>query len=130
MGALFSLIARANKTFRPQSDSSKCLHAKGGACHKCASVCPEGINLHDKEISAPLNECIKCRSCASVCPTHAITFPFLAKKDLTEKLACAELTSASDGARVRVDARADALADARVDALADARVDAKCVSEK
>ncbi len=134
MGALFSLIARANKTFRPQSDSSKCLHAKGSACHKCASVCPEGINLHDKETSAPLNECIKCRSCASVCPTHAITFPFLAKKDQTEKLACAELTSACDGARARVDARADARvdarADARTDARADARVDAKRVSEK
>lgn len=98
MGALFSFIARANKTFRPQSDSSKCLHAKGGACHKCASVCPEGINLHDKEISTPLNECIKCRSCASVCPTHAITFPFLAKNDSAEKLICADETPANTDA--------------------------------
>lgn len=80
LGALFSLIARLNKTWVPRKDEGACLHAtKSESCRKCVDVCPEGINLHDKEVSAPMNECTKCRACADVCPMHAITFPFLPK---------------------------------------------------
>ena len=80
LGALLSLVSRLNRTFRPKSNESACLHtAKGEACHKCVDVCPEGINLHDTTVSAPLNECTKCRACADACPMHAISFPFLPK---------------------------------------------------
>ena len=53
-------------------------------CHRFADACPEGIDLHDRAASAPLNECVKCRECADACPVHAITFPFLSKKPLLE----------------------------------------------
>lgn len=82
LGALLSLIARASKTLRPKSAEDICLQtAKGEPCHACSDVCPEGINLHDSEVSAPLHECTKCRACADVCPMHAITFPFLSKSE-------------------------------------------------
>lgn len=80
VGALFSLIARGNRTFRPKSNAASCLKSDGTACDKCAQVCPEGIDLHDAQASTPLNECIKCRSCADACPVHAISFPFLPGK--------------------------------------------------
>ena len=80
LGALLSLIARGNRTFRPQANADACLHAAHGErCNRCADVCPEGVNLHDKTVSAPMNECAKCRACADACPMHAITFPLLAK---------------------------------------------------
>lgn len=80
LGALLSLIARGNRTFRPQANADACLHAAHGErCNRCADVCPEGVNLHDKTVSAPMNECVKCRACADACPMHAITFPLLAK---------------------------------------------------
>lgn len=80
LGALLSLIARGNRTFRPQANADACLHvAHGERCNRCADVCPEGVNLHDKTVSAPMNECVKCRACADACPMHAITFPLLAK---------------------------------------------------
>lgn len=78
LGALLSLVSRLNRTFRPVSGEETCLRSsKGEPCHQCAEVCPEGINLHDPSLSAPLNECTKCRACADACPMHAITFPFL-----------------------------------------------------
>ena len=80
LGALLSLIARGNRTFRPQANADACLHAAHGErCNRCADVRPEGVNLHDKTVSAPMNECVKCRACADACPMHAITFPLLAK---------------------------------------------------
>lgn len=80
LGALLSLIARGNRTFRPQANADACLHAAHGErCNRCADVCPEGVNLHDKTVSAPMNECVKCRACADACPMHAIAFPLLAK---------------------------------------------------
>lgn len=84
LGALLSLVSRGNRTFRPKSDAGACLHsASGEGCHRCADACPEGIDLHDAQGSAPLNECLKCRACADACPVHAITFPFVdsRKKD-------------------------------------------------
>ena len=85
LGALLSLVSRGNRTFRPQANVGTCLHAAHGErCHRCADACPEGIDLHDRAASAPLNECVKCRECADACPVHAITFPFLSKKPLLE----------------------------------------------
>ncbi len=77
LGALFSLIARLNRTFRPRVDTTTCLRENGEACHRCAEVCEEGIDLHDGTVSAPLSECTKCRVCADRCPAHAISFPLL-----------------------------------------------------
>lgn len=85
LGALLSLISRLNRTFRPKPDGETCLHlTRGEACHRCADACPEGIDLHRKELSAPMNECTKCRRCADACPVHAITFPIISKVDEKE----------------------------------------------
>lgn len=76
LGALLSLISRANRTFRPKSDASVCLReSKGQKCDACAKACPEGIDLHDALKSQPLHDCTKCRKCADACPVHAISFP-------------------------------------------------------
>lgn len=81
LGALLSLIARLNRTFRPVSDEGACLRSTAGEpCHRCADACPEGIDLHDPAASAPLNECTKCRACVDACPMHAVTLPFLPKR--------------------------------------------------
>lgn len=83
LGALLSLISRANRTFRPKSDASVCLReSKGQKCDACAQACPEGIDLHDVVNSQPMHDCTKCRKCADVCPVHAITFPV---RDLASK---------------------------------------------
>jgi len=78
LGALMSLIARGNRTFEPISDADKCLRtAEGAECDRCAQVCPEGIDLHDGTISAPMNECTRCRACSDACPMSAISFPLI-----------------------------------------------------
>ncbi|MBQ6454274.1 MAG: 4Fe-4S binding protein, partial [Coriobacteriales bacterium] len=81
VSALMSLIAKGNKTLQPQIDADKCLQtSKGVACHKCATACPEGIDLHDLAKGAPMSECTRCFACVEACPTQAITIPFLPKK--------------------------------------------------
>lgn len=88
LGALLSLVARLNRTFRPVSNEAACLRSsKGEPCHQCAEACPEGIDLHDASVLAPLNECTKCRACADACPMHAVTFPFLATRGDRDKAA-------------------------------------------
>lgn len=80
LGAVISLIAKGNRTFRPTIDESKCLqHTQGITCHACYSACPEGIDLHDPDNSVSLGECTKCRMCLEACPVSAITMPFLPK---------------------------------------------------
>lgn len=81
LGALMSLTAKANRTFKPVADPEKCLEtAKGISCGACARVCPEGINLHHPELSeAEINECTRCRLCVEACPTGALSLPLLAK---------------------------------------------------
>lgn len=97
LGALLSLASRLNRTFRPVSSSSTCLRtSKGEACHQCAEVCPEGIDLHDASVSAPLNECTKCRACADACPMHAITFPFLPARGGRDKVASGAAEAGED----------------------------------
>lgn len=85
LGALLSLISRGNRTFRPRANEETCLHAAHGErCHRCADACPEGIDLHNARISAPVNECVRCRECADACPVHAISFPFLSGKSSSD----------------------------------------------
>ena len=88
LGAFMSLVARLNRTFRPHSDAKKCIYeSKGVACHACSDACPEGIDLHRAQQSAPLNECTRCHACSDACPAHAINFPLLSKQIAAEKKA-------------------------------------------
>lgn len=77
IGALLSLIARLNRTFQPAVAKTTCLHGKGADCSRCAEACPEGIDLHHAEVSAPLHECTRCGRCKDACPTHSIGFPLV-----------------------------------------------------
>lgn len=83
IGALMSLIGKANKTFVPTIDNEKCLEtAKGVSCGACGRACGEGIDIrHGKLSEASLSECTKCRSCVEACPTNAVTMPFISRKE-------------------------------------------------
>ena len=82
IGALMSLVARANRTARPVIDDAKCVEtARGKACGACARVCSEGIDLRHPELgSAQLNECVRCHRCVEACPAHAVSMPLLARR--------------------------------------------------
>lgn len=81
VAALMSLVARANRTFRPKANAQVCLRDnEHAACHVCASVCPEHIDPRAGFGSAALNECTRCGRCADACPEHAISFPVLPGK--------------------------------------------------
>lgn len=82
LSAFMSLIAKANKTFVPTIDDSKCLEtSKGTTCGACGRACEEGIDPRHPQLSeAAWSECTKCRACVDACPTHAITMPLLPKK--------------------------------------------------
>ena len=81
VSALMSLIARANRTFRPKADTGKCLrdvdHAK---CHACATACPVHIDPRANLGAVAVDECMRCGRCAQACPKDAISFPALPKK--------------------------------------------------
>ena len=80
ISALMSLVAKANKTFRPSIDDAKCLEtAHGATCGRCGMVCEEGIDPRHPELGSSWNECTKCRACVEVCPSGALKMPFLAK---------------------------------------------------
>lgn len=81
ISALMSLIAKANVTFRPNASAEKCLEAKGVTCGKCAASCHVGIDPRHPEKGAAMSECSKCHACVEQCPAHAITMPFLSKKE-------------------------------------------------
>ncbi len=89
MGALMSLLGKVNKTFVPTIDDDKCLEtSKGRTCGMCGRACPEGIDVRHPELGeAALNECLKCRECVEACPAHAISMPFLPKKNAKGKKA-------------------------------------------
>ena len=86
LGALMSLISKANKTFKPQVNTEICLRSDGSSCKACASACPEHIdpvnNLGDRSV----DECVRCKSCSDVCPAGAILFPFFARNDNKEEV--------------------------------------------
>lgn len=95
VGALFSLGARANKTFRPTVDPEKCLRLTGqGVCHSCYSACPEGIDLQDLIGGVSKGECTKCRSCIDACPQHCISMPAVSKGTSIKGLSMARAKSA------------------------------------
>jgi ferredoxin-type protein NapH len=82
LGALLSLVSSLNVFVRPRVDKDACLRtAHGVDCKLCKGACLEGIDLHQREDSAPLAECTKCRECSDSCPVNAIRFPFFAKKE-------------------------------------------------
>lgn len=68
IGALLSLISRANKTFRPQVDAELCMRNDGVNCSACVDVCPERVDPHTLRIP----ECTKCGRCIEACPRSAI----------------------------------------------------------
>ena len=81
LGALMTIFARLNRTFRPAAETSRCTRvAQGTDCTVCRDVCPEGIDPA-KAKSNPwlLARCTKCGACAEACPSGAIHFPFFAK---------------------------------------------------
>lgn len=82
LSAFMSLIAKANKTFVPTIDDSKCLEtSKGATCGICGRACGEGIDPRHPQLSeAAWSECTKCRACVNACPASAITMPLLPKK--------------------------------------------------
>lgn len=78
LSALMSLVAKANRTFRPKADARACIEHDGRECGRCAAVCPEGIDPRHPQAGASLSECTRCRACVDACPGKAISLPLLA----------------------------------------------------
>lgn len=89
LSALMNLISRFGKTTLPTIDDTKCLEtSKGAACSKCAAVCEADINLrHLARGEHGLEDCTRCRACVDACPAHAISMPFLPKKQPSASVA-------------------------------------------
>lgn len=68
LSALMSLIATANRTFKPRVSKEACLREQGIDCHACVDACPELLDPHTRSIP----ECTKCGACVEACPAHAI----------------------------------------------------------
>ncbi len=84
LSALMSLVAKANRTFKPAIDDAACLETgHGAACGRCALACEQAINPRHPELGARWSECTKCRACVDACPTSAISLPFLPAKGAT-----------------------------------------------
>ncbi|MFD0703097.1 4Fe-4S ferredoxin [Slackia equolifaciens] len=80
LSAIMSLVGKANRTFVPTIDDSKCLEtSKGVACGKCSQVCEVKIDPRHPELGSHMSECIKCRACVEACPGHAISMPLVAR---------------------------------------------------
>ncbi len=81
LGALISLMSRANVFFKPKIDQQSCLQTtKGADCKICQTVCHEDINLHRPLTPSIVSRCTKCMDCSDACPMHAISFSFFKKK--------------------------------------------------
>lgn len=80
LSAIMSLVGKANRTFVPTIDDSKCLEtSKGIECGKCSQVCEVKIDPRHPELGSHMSECIKCRACVEACPGHAISMPLVAR---------------------------------------------------
>ena len=80
LSAIMSLVGKANRTFVPTIDDSKCLETSNGvACGKCSQVCEVKIDPRHPELGSHMSECIKCRACVEACPGHAISMPLIAR---------------------------------------------------
>ena len=71
LGALISLVSRANRLLRPKVDTSRCLRMNGGSCERCSESCLEGLDPHFAE---GMQDCSKCARCKDACPVAAISF--------------------------------------------------------
>ncbi|MDR2721388.1 MAG: 4Fe-4S binding protein [Coriobacteriaceae bacterium] len=81
LGALYALISRGNRFFRPHIDAEACLSLSGRTeCSHCYQVCKEHIDIRATQTTKTLADCSKCRDCSDVCPVHAVSFPVLPKK--------------------------------------------------
>lgn len=81
LGALISLMSRANLFFKPTIDTTSCLKAsKGSDCSICKDACHEEIDLHEPLTPQTLSRCTKCKDCSDACPMQAISFSFFKSK--------------------------------------------------
>lgn len=81
LGALISLMSRANLFFKPAIDTTSCLKAsKGSDCSICKDACHEEIDLHEPLTPQALSRCTKCKDCSDACPMQAISFSFFKSK--------------------------------------------------
>lgn len=79
LGAVMTIFARLNKTFRPAVKPEACATSAGIDCRVCRDACPEGLDPRGGNTPWTDARCMKCRACADACPTHAIHFPALEK---------------------------------------------------
>lgn len=72
LGALHSLIASINPSFRLRVDDKKCLLGRGANCRVCEKACPEGVHLPKASPGVNPANCTKCLDCYESCPVKAI----------------------------------------------------------
>lgn len=85
VGATLNLAGSISPFFKPEIQSNSCIVKISSqrketnssqiqpfssmTCRRCENVCPQGINLVDKE---PLLRCTKCLECYLACPSKAV----------------------------------------------------------
>jgi ferredoxin-type protein NapH len=80
VSSLMSLVGKANRTWLPSIDDSKCLEtSRGVTCGRCGEVCEQGIDPRHPELGSSWSECTRCTECIGHCPGNAISMPFLPK---------------------------------------------------
>lgn len=93
LGAVMTILARLNRTFRPSVKPEACAASAGIDCRVCRDACPEGLDPRGGNTPWTDARCTKCRACADACPTHAIHFPAFERK-----AAARTASSAGEGA--------------------------------
>lgn len=93
LGAVMTILARLNRTFRPAVKLEACAASAGIDCRVCRDACPEGLDPRGGNTPWTDARCTKCRACADACPTHAIHFPAFERK-----AAARAASSAGEGA--------------------------------
>ena len=74
VGALLSLLARGNRTFKPHVNASMCARHAGSSCAACVQACPEHIDPCADLGDRSLAECTRCGACVNTCPAKALSF--------------------------------------------------------